>query len=93
MARRTVALVFVIALFGCVDVPEGIRADFAAPTPQERSNFRQGPHGSAKPVIEVAQPTPTVAPAAAPPEPKAAEADAGAAGDTTSTTTVTGAPQ
>jgi len=88
MARRTVALVFVIALFGCVDVPEGIRADFAAPTPQERSNFRQGAHGSAKPVIEVAQPTPT----AAPPEPKAAEADAGVTGEA-STTTTTGAPQ
>jgi len=36
------ALVLVAA---CVDVPDGIRAQFAGPGPQDRSNYRPGNHG------------------------------------------------
>lgn len=105
MARRTVASSLVIVCFalvaGCVDVPEGIRADFAGPGANDRSNFRQGSHGSAKPVVEVADTpasapaapsAPASAPAAAPPAApavKAAEADAGPAAATTETTSAT----
>ncbi len=65
------ALVAVVA--GCIDVPSGIKANFAAAGPEERSNFRRGAHGSALPTEEPA-PAPV-----APPEAKAAQADAGPA--------------
>jgi len=62
---RRVWLVLVV-LTACVDVPAGIKANFAEPGPNDRSNFRQGAHGSAPPNAE--PPAPTA---------KAAEADAG----------------
>ena len=66
-----VASVLLGVAAGCVDVPSGIKANFAAPEPQERSNYRRGAHGAALPTEE---------PAAAP-EAKAAQsspsADAG----------------
>jgi hypothetical protein len=35
------------ALVACVDVPDGVRAQFAEVAPQERSNYRPGAHGVA----------------------------------------------
>lgn len=48
---RRVWLVFVL-LTACVDVPAGIKANFAEPGPSDRSNYRPGTHGSALPVEE-----------------------------------------
>ena len=42
------------ALAGCVDVPDSIRAQFAGPSPQDRSNYRQGRHGEPPPVAKSA---------------------------------------
>lgn len=62
------AMLVVAAPIGCVDVPASMRAQFAGPGPQDRSNYRPGRHGAAPPVDEPAPET-----AAAP-----AEAEAGA---------------
>ena len=62
---RRVWLLLVL-LTACVDVPAGIKANFAEPGPNDRSNFRPGNHGTAQPPAEV--PAPTA---------KAAEVDAG----------------
>jgi hypothetical protein len=71
--RRMVLAGFVLAAGACVDVPDGVRAQFAAAGAAERSNFRPGRHGTASPLED-------------PPAPKAAETavtgatiDAGAA--------------
>jgi hypothetical protein len=53
-----------IGLAACVEVPDGIRAQFAGPGPQDRSNFRPGRHGEARPAED--------APATAGPAPKEA---------------------
>jgi hypothetical protein len=65
---RLAALVALASVAACVHVPDTIRAEFAAPGPADRSNFRPGLHGAAPPNEE-------------PPAAKAAEpaaADAGA---------------
>lgn len=66
------------AVVACVDVPDSIRAQFAAPGPDERSNFRRGPHGLAPPNEE---PAPAVEKAAETTEGGAPE-DAGGEPDT-----------
>jgi hypothetical protein len=50
-------LIALAALAGCVDVPDSIRAQFAAPSAQERTNYRPGRHGSAQPLKDPAEPT------------------------------------
>lgn len=64
----------------CVDVPDNMRAEFAGPAPNDRSNYRQGTHGAApanwthfKVAGSYDAGTPDAAPVATPP----AEADAG----------------
>lgn len=42
-----IALVGLAPLVGCVNIPDNVRAEFRAPDPQERSNFRPGAHGRA----------------------------------------------
>ena len=54
---RRVWLVLVL-LSACVDVPAGIKANFAEPGPEDRSNYRPGAHGAARPTEE---PPPVVA--------------------------------
>jgi hypothetical protein len=58
LSALTVAL-GVAAAAACVDVPDGVRAQFAAPSPADRSNFRPGTHGSAPPVEETPRPPET----------------------------------
>jgi hypothetical protein len=48
--RRPLLLAVVAALAACVEVPDTIRTQFAAPEPGERSNYRPGAHGTAPPV-------------------------------------------
>jgi len=67
------------ALAGCVEVPDNIRAQFAAPSPAERTNYRPGQHGSARPRVEPGTAT------------AANEADGGPAA-TTTTTSASSAP-
>jgi hypothetical protein len=67
MASRLVGLIVlgaVASVAACVDVPEGIRANFAAPAPQERSNYRPGEHGVARPSENAAPPAAKAAAAA-----------------------------
>jgi hypothetical protein len=42
-----IALAGLAPLVGCVNIPDNVRAEFRAPDPQERSNFRPGAHGHA----------------------------------------------
>src|SRR5262245_41993342 len=51
--RRSFLAVSIVATAACVDVPDGIRAEFAAAGPADRSNYRPGRHGSALPVEPV----------------------------------------
>ena len=51
MNGRT-ALALAVAALGivaCVDVPDNMRAQFAPAGPNDRTNYRPGPHGSALP--------------------------------------------
>lgn len=97
--RRTILAVSLLAAGACVDVPDSVRAEFAAARPGDRSNFRPGPHGLAPPVEDPpaikaasateAAPAPitkTVAPDAG--DPDAGDPDAGGldAGDSAATT-------
>ena len=59
--RRSFLAVFLLAIAACVDVPDSVRAQFAAPGAADRTNYRPGSHGSALPIED-------------PPAPKAAEA-------------------
>jgi len=61
--RRSFLAVFILAAAACVDVPDGIRAQFAGPGAADRSNYRPGTHGSAQAVEE--SPAPKAAEAAA----------------------------
>lgn len=51
--RRIVTAILLVAVLvtggACVDVPDSVRAQFAAPGASDRSNFRRGTHGSAPP--------------------------------------------
>ena len=47
LRMTAIALVGLAPLVGCVNIPDNVRAEFRAPDPQERSNFRPGPHGRA----------------------------------------------
>jgi hypothetical protein len=58
--RRLLLPIVVWALAACVDVPDNIRAQFAAPAPNERSNYRPGAHGTAPPVDEPADAAPAM---------------------------------
>ena len=40
------AVAVLLVLAACVDVPDGIRAQFAGPGAQDRSNYRPGQHGA-----------------------------------------------
>jgi hypothetical protein len=71
MRRVWLVLVLVTA---CVDVPSGIKANFAEPGPNDRTNYRPGVHGSAQPPSD--EPPAVVAKDAA-----QTTADAGVEGD------------
>ena len=52
MSRRSSAVLAVLGLlvFGvaaCVEVPDTMRAEFAGPGPNDRTNYKPGPHGAA----------------------------------------------
>jgi hypothetical protein len=36
----------------CVEVPQAIRTEFTGPSPSDRSNFRAGAHGTARPAAD-----------------------------------------
>ncbi|MBN9161411.1 MAG: hypothetical protein J0I07_10635 [Myxococcales bacterium] len=67
MRRSFIAILLLAA--GCVDVPDGIRAEFAGPGAADRSNYRPGRHGSAPPVED--PPAPKAAATAVTTEPAA----------------------
>ena len=48
-AEGSLVAVSIAALAGCVDVPDGIRAQFAGPGVNDRSNYRPGTHGAEPP--------------------------------------------
>jgi hypothetical protein len=57
MPQRTACLVLLLFVgVSCVDVPDGVRAEFAEAKPSDRSNFRRGTHGTAKPAADPAMP-------------------------------------
>lgn len=66
------------ALFvGCVEVPDTVRAQFAGPGPQDRTNYRPGNHGAEPPpVAPVAKASPS--PEASTTTTTSADADAAA---------------
>lgn len=77
------AIVTILGIVGCVEVPDTVRAQFAGPGPQDRSNYRPGNHGAEPAPVAKTAPTSTAsttsttsadADAAAP----ATEADGGA---------------
>jgi hypothetical protein len=76
MLRRTSVITCLVlaAAAGCVEVPDGIRAQFAGPGPQDRSNYRPGQHGAEPPPVAKAAPSQDVAAATVAP----ADADAAA---------------
>jgi hypothetical protein len=47
--RLAILVATVLVVASCVDVPDSVRAEFAGASPEERSNFRRGRHGSAPP--------------------------------------------
>lgn len=76
MLCRSWALAVFAIFVGCVDVPDGVRAQFAGPNANDRTNYRPGNHGAEPaPVAKAATTTTTSAEAdaAAP-----IEADGGA---------------
>lgn len=82
-----VAAFSALAIASCVDVPAGVRAEFAGPGPDDRSNYRPGKHGAEPPVVKAAAPAEDDAGAATDPdagapaaEPSPAPADEGDAG-------------
>lgn len=48
--RRSFLAIFLLGAAACIDIPDGVHAQFAAPSPEDRSNYRPGHHGSAPPV-------------------------------------------
>ncbi|MBX3259423.1 MAG: hypothetical protein KF782_07005 [Labilithrix sp.] len=76
MRRSLLAIVF-LAAAACVDVPDNVRAQFAGPGANDRSNYRPGRHGSAPPIEDA--PTPKAADTAAAPAQEAPPSDADAA--------------
>lgn len=48
-AALAAAVVAIIACAACVDIPDGMRAQFAPAGPNERTNYVPGRHGSAPP--------------------------------------------
>lgn len=78
LCRSSVITAFVLAaIAGCVEVPDGIRAQFAGPGPQDRSNYRPGQHGAEPPPVAKATPPQEVATSSV--AASAADADAAAA--------------
>ena len=53
------AFVLLLGLVGCVEVPDTVRAHFAGPGPQDRTNYRPGNHGTEPPPVAKAAPTTT----------------------------------
>jgi hypothetical protein len=53
-------VLFAFALFvGCVEVPDTVRAQFAGPGAQDRTNYRPGNHGAEPPPVAKASTTTT----------------------------------
>ncbi len=77
--RRSFLAVFILAVAACVDVPDGVRAQFAGPGATDRTNYRPGSHGSAPPIEEpsVEEPAPKAADVAVAGPPSEAMLDAG----------------
>ncbi len=46
---RVLLVALACASAACIEVPDKIRAHFAEPRADERSNYRKGPHGTAPP--------------------------------------------
>jgi len=78
MLCRSWALLILVAFVGCVEVPDNIRAQFAGPGQNDKTNYRPGNHGVEPPVAKASTTTTTGADASdasiAPP----IEGDAGA---------------
>jgi hypothetical protein len=82
--RQVLLAVLIVAAAACVDVPDSVHAQFAPPTPAERTNYRPGRHGAAPPVED---PAPAVAPKAAETAVTSGALDAGAGPPVTATAT------
>ncbi len=81
MHHRFTLHVVLVALAGCVEVPDNVRAHFAQPSPAERTNYRPGNHGSARPLAQPAAKEAWM--------PVVNDGDAGATAATTTTTSAT----
>ena len=46
MVCRSWGIAALVIVVGCVEVPDGIRAQFAGPGAQDRTNYRPGNHGA-----------------------------------------------
>ncbi len=51
--RRSFLAVVLVAGAACVEIPPNIHAQFAGPRPEDRSNYRPGQHGAARPAEEL----------------------------------------
>lgn len=59
MVCRSWGLFAFVLFAGCVEVPDTVRAQFAGPGPQDRTNYRPGNHGVEPPPVAKAAPTST----------------------------------
>lgn len=85
--RRLLLAWFTLLGVACVDVPQSIHAEFAGPSATDRTNYRQGTHGSA-PAVEDPRPS-----GAIPTTSATIAADGGAPSlSTTASPTTVGAP-
>ncbi|MBX3217678.1 MAG: hypothetical protein KF850_36940 [Labilithrix sp.] len=75
--RRSLLAIVLLAAAGCVDVPDNVRAQFAGPGANDRSNYRPGRHGSAPPVEDAPAPKAAETPSAPAEEAPRASGDAG----------------
>ena len=51
-----IAFASIATIVGCVEVPDTVRAQFAGPGPQDRTNYRPGNHGAEPPPVAKASP-------------------------------------
>lgn len=77
------AFALIVTIAGCVEVPDTVRAHFAGPGPQDRTNYRPGTHGAEPPPVAKASPASTTA-ASTTTTTSADAADADASVETTS---------
>ncbi len=80
MRRSSLAWIALAIVTGCVEVPQSIKTDFAPPGANDRTNYRPGTHGAARPAEDATPKLATVdaGPAAEPTPLPAVAAEGGA---------------